>query len=79
VNFILIFKKEGRCCLPTNFDTDYCYNLGMTAGVILANGAYTGMMAGIKNLTKSVEEWKPFGLPLPTLMAVEKRCIQKFF
>jgi hypothetical protein len=52
----------------------------MTAGVILANGTYTGMMAGIKNLTKPVEEWKPFGLPLPTLMTIEKRCnLQNIF
>eukprot|EP01080_Neovahlkampfia_damariscottae_P008016 gene8016-12481_t len=67
------FGYEGRCCLPTNFDCDYCYNLGMTAGLILSNGNYSGVMAGIKNLTKPVDQWKIFGLPLTTLMTIEKR------
>ena len=32
------FGYEGRCAAPSNFDADYCYSLGYTASMLIANG-----------------------------------------
>lgn len=66
------FGYEGRCAFPSNFDADYCYSLGLTA-LILATQGLTGYIAGIKNLSKSADQWKACGIPLTTLMNMEQR------
>jgi pyrophosphate--fructose-6-phosphate 1-phosphotransferase len=66
------FGYEGRCGLPSNFDADYCFTLGFTAGTLLVHG-YTGVMAGVRNLTQDASKWEVFGLPLPSLMTIERR------
>ncbi|PKA48857.1 Pyrophosphate--fructose 6-phosphate 1-phosphotransferase subunit beta [Apostasia shenzhenica] len=38
------FGYEGRCGLPTNFDSTYCYALGYAAGVLLHYGK-TGLIS----------------------------------
>jgi len=43
------FGYEGRCALPSNFDSQYCYALGKNAAVLVMKGA-TGYMSCIKNL-----------------------------
>lgn len=63
---------EGRSCLPSNFDANYCYSLGLTAA-ILVNTKATATIACIKNLASPPETWQPLGVPLPSLMALEKR------
>lgn len=63
---------EGRSCLPTNFDSQYCYALGFTAALLVDAGA-TGCMACIKNLTRPVAEWQASGVPFISMLHLEER------
>jgi len=66
------FGYEGRCATPSNFDADYCYSLGVTASLLIAEGK-TGYMASVKNLTAPAEQWIPGGAPITMMMNMEKR------
>jgi pyrophosphate--fructose-6-phosphate 1-phosphotransferase len=66
------FGYEGRCALPSNFDSEYCYSLGLTAGALLANG-YTCMMAAVQKLTGPIEDWEVRGVPLTAMFNIERR------
>ena len=66
------FGYEGRCGFPSNFDATYCYALGRTA-MILSALKKTGQMAIVSNLNANAEEWKAGGLPLTSMMNMEKR------
>lgn len=66
------FGYEGRCAIPSNFDADYCYSLGMTATMLIAEGK-TGYMALVKNLTAPASEWKAGGVPITMMMNMERR------
>lgn len=66
------FGYEGRCAIPSNFDADYCYSLGMTATHLIAAGK-TGYMALVRNLTKPAAEWVAGGVPITMMMNMEKR------
>ncbi|MGM9837100.1 MAG: diphosphate--fructose-6-phosphate 1-phosphotransferase [Paludibacteraceae bacterium] len=66
------FGYEGRCAIPSNFDADYCYSLGMTATHLIAAGK-TGYMALVRNLTKPAAEWIAGGVPITMMMNMEKR------
>jgi len=67
------FGYEGRCALPSNFDAQYCYSLGLNAAVLIREGL-SGYMSCIKNLTdKNPTNWTAAGCPLPTMMGIEKR------
>jgi pyrophosphate--fructose-6-phosphate 1-phosphotransferase len=66
------FGYEGRCGLPSNFDSNYCYALGRTAGALLDHGL-TGYIATVSNLTAPPEQWRCGGLPLTALMNIERR------
>ena len=66
------FGYEGRCALPSYFDTEYCYALGYNAGALVALGL-TGYMSVIGNLSDSPENWVTAGCPLITMMNVERR------
>ncbi len=63
---------EGRCGLPSNLDSNYCYSLGQTAAALLSVGQ-TGMIAVVNNLAAPVSEWRCGGLPLTHLMNLERR------
>lgn len=63
---------EGRSCLPSNFDAEYCYSLGLTAA-LLVSGKASGYICHLNRLAKSAEEWIPGGVPLTSLMTVEER------
>ncbi|MGI6222043.1 MAG: diphosphate--fructose-6-phosphate 1-phosphotransferase [Prevotella sp.] len=63
---------EGRCGVPSNFDANYCYALGMSAAHLIANGK-TGYMAIVKNTTASPDEWKAGGVPITMMMNMERR------
>ncbi|QGY45529.1 diphosphate--fructose-6-phosphate 1-phosphotransferase [Maribellus comscasis] len=66
------FGYEGRCAAPSNFDADYCYSLGYTASVLISDGK-TGYMSSVRNLTSPAEEWIAGGVPVTTMMNMEKR------
>jgi len=66
------FGYEGRSCLPSNFDATYCYGLGQVAGVLVRN-KMTGCMATLADLTKPFSEWRPAGVPLVSMMDIERR------
>ncbi|SET14520.1 diphosphate--fructose-6-phosphate 1-phosphotransferase [Prevotella sp. kh1p2] len=66
------FGYEGRCAMPSNFDADYCYTLGVSAVELIANGK-TGYMAIVKNLSASTDEWKAGGVPITMMMNMERR------
>lgn len=66
------FGYEGRCAAPSNFDADYCYSLGYTASVLVAEGK-TGYMASVRNLTAPSSEWIAGGIPITMMMNMEKR------
>jgi hypothetical protein len=67
------FGYEGRCALPSNFDSSYCYALGLNAAVLLREGV-NGYMSCVKNLTdRDPRNWTAAGCPLPTMMGMERR------
>lgn len=67
------FGYEGRCAIPSNFDTQYCYSIGRTAAILISM-EYSGYMAIIKNLKdNNPKNWIAAGCPLPTMMGLERR------
>ena len=66
------FGYEGRSAYPSNFDCNYCYSLGMVAGLLIDQGA-TGHMACVKGLTRPVAEWEACGVPITSMMTIETR------
>ena len=66
------FGYEGRCAAPSNFDADYCYSLGYTASMLVANGK-TGYMSSVRNTTAPAEEWIAGGVPITMMMNMERR------
>lgn len=66
------FGYEGRCAIPSNFDADYCYSLGYTAAILIAEGK-TGYMSNIRNLTAPAAEWVAGGVPITMMMNLERR------
>jgi 6-phosphofructokinase 1 len=67
------FGYEGRCALPSYFDSEYCYGLGYNAGALVSLG-FNGYMSVLKGLHKENPfEWIPAGCPLMTMMNVERR------
>ena len=66
------FGYEGRCAAPSNYDADYCYALGVSASMLMANGK-TGYMAIVKNTTAPAAEWVAGGVPITMMMNMERR------
>ena len=66
------FGYEGRCAAPSNFDADYCYSLGRVAALLINSGK-TGYMSSVRNLTKPASEWVAGGIPITSMMNMEKR------
>lgn len=66
------FGYEGRCAIPSNFDADYCYSLGVNATHLIAAGK-TGYMSIVRNLTKPAAEWIAGGVPITMMMNMERR------
>jgi diphosphate-dependent phosphofructokinase len=66
------FGYEGRCGFPSNFDADYCYSLGYTA-FLLAASSLTGYLASVRNLIAPAAEWVAGGVPLVSMMNMERR------
>lgn len=66
------FGYEGRCAIPSNFDANYTYSLGITTSILIAEGK-TGYMASVRNLTAPAEEWQAGGVPITMMMNMERR------
>jgi pyrophosphate--fructose-6-phosphate 1-phosphotransferase len=66
------FGYEGRCAFPSNFDADYCYSLGYDACLLILH-RLTGYIAAIRNLTAQPKEWLPGGIPIVSMMNIERR------
>lgn len=66
------FGYEGRCGAPSNFDANYCYALGYNAAALALNGL-TGYLSSVKNLLKPAAQWTAGGVPLTTMMNIERR------
>jgi len=66
------FGYEGRSCLPSNFDCNYCYSLGYTAGALIEHGK-TGLVAVVKNLTEPIKKWTAVGFPVTMMIHMERR------
>ncbi|WP_300699944.1 diphosphate--fructose-6-phosphate 1-phosphotransferase [Bacteroides sp.] len=66
------FGYEGRCAAPSNYDADYCYSLGFTASMLIANGK-TGYMSSVRNTTAPAAEWIAGGVPITMMMNMERR------
>ena len=66
------FGYEGRCAAPSNFDTDYCYSLGYTASILIAENK-TGYMSSVRNLTEPADQWIAGGVPITMMMNMERR------
>ena len=66
------FGYEGRAALPSRFDAEYCYALGLTAGGLISAGL-TSVMASVTNLLRPVEEWHCGGTPIPSMTNFERR------
>eukprot|EP00767_Chilomastix_cuspidata_P003821 gnl/Chilomastix_cuspidata/395.p2 GENE.gnl/Chilomastix_cuspidata/395~~gnl/Chilomastix_cuspidata/395.p2 ORF type:complete len:516 (+),score=270.52 gnl/Chilomastix_cuspidata/395:136-1683(+) len=66
------FGYEGRCVAPSNFDATYCYCLGMVAA-ILGTARRSGYMACCTGLALPPTQWTPCGIPITSLMTVERR------
>eukprot|EP01012_Entosiphon_sulcatum_P016879 TRINITY_DN21746_c0_g1_i1.p1 TRINITY_DN21746_c0_g1~~TRINITY_DN21746_c0_g1_i1.p1 ORF type:complete len:1102 (-),score=189.21 TRINITY_DN21746_c0_g1_i1:81-3365(-) len=63
---------QGRCSLPSNFDCDYCFTLGHMAGA-LVEGKATAVIAAVSNLNEPPNKWILRGLPLVSMMSIERR------
>lgn len=66
------FGYEGRSAFPSNFDSDYCYTLGLSA-FLLISGGFTGYIACVRNLTAPAAEWIAGGVPVTMMMNLEHR------
>ena len=63
---------EGRACLPTNFDCQYCYTLGHVAALLINSGA-TGYICCVQKLHLPTEQWEISGIPLVSMIHLEER------
>lgn len=63
---------EGRSCMPSNFDSDYCYALGYLAALLVDNDL-TGYICSVQNLTEPTENWQIAGVPIVSMMTLEER------
>lgn len=66
------FGYEGRCADPSNFDADYCYALGFNAACLIEAGL-TGYMSSVRNLVKPAIQWSTGGIPITSMMNMERR------
>lgn len=66
------FGYEGRAAMPSNFDANYCYSLGLLAALCVRDGA-TGVIGSVQHVTKPVEEWEVQAVPLVKLIHFEMR------
>ncbi|KAF7457924.1 putative phosphofructokinase [Cryptosporidium felis] len=62
---------EGRCAMPSNFDSNYCYALGHCAGALVYKGL-NGYLAVIRGLQGNPLNWQACGISITRIMEVKK-------
>lgn len=68
------FGYEGRCAAPTNFDANYGFNLGLVAAALCRTEARcSGYLAAVHGLAKPVTDWRGWGVPLVSMLNLERR------
>jgi pyrophosphate--fructose-6-phosphate 1-phosphotransferase len=67
------FGYEGRACLPSNFDANYCYALGKFAALV-ARERVTGVILAMRNFRRPIAEWELKAIPIVSLMDFEMRA-----
>ncbi len=70
------FGYEGRSCLPSNFDANYCYSLGILSAIAARDGV-TGMISSIQHLKQKVNAWHLKMVPIIYLVHFEERKGEK--
>jgi pyrophosphate--fructose-6-phosphate 1-phosphotransferase len=63
---------EGRSCMPSNFDANYCYSLGLLS-FLAVREELTGVICSIQNLRKKPSAWQLKMVPILQLMHMESR------
>ncbi|MBX7065878.1 MAG: 6-phosphofructokinase [Parachlamydiales bacterium] len=66
------FGYEGRACMPTNFDANYCYALGKLA-YLAVREELTGVICSIQHLAQPQEKWTFKMVPIVQMMHLESR------
>lgn len=66
------FGYEGRCALPTLFDANYCYSLGMISSLLIKERK-SGYIATVSNLKSSTHEWHIGAHSLASMIHIEER------
>ncbi len=66
------FGYEGRSCIPTNFDANYCYALGRVA-FLAVREEHTGVICAIQHLKKPPQHWEVQLVPIVKLLHLETR------
>lgn len=66
------FGYEGRSCLPSNFDANYCYSLGKLASICIREGL-TGVICAIQNLKLDPRKWVLKAVPILPMVHFEMR------
>jgi pyrophosphate--fructose-6-phosphate 1-phosphotransferase len=66
------FGYEGRAGMPSPFDANYCYALGTTAAMLVADKC-NGYMSFVEGLQRPIREWSVGGIPIVSLMRLEER------
>lgn len=56
--------------MPSNFDANYCYSLGYTAGVLIDH-MKNGYISTVRYLDQHVSMWQPAGIPFTRIMEVK--------
>ncbi|KAH7648855.1 pyrophosphate-dependent phosphofructokinase [Cryptosporidium bovis] len=62
---------EGRCAMPSNFDSNYCYALGHCAGALVSKGM-NGYLAVIRGLEGNPIDWQACGISITRIMEAKK-------
>jgi len=63
---------EGRSCLPSNFDANYCYCLGLFTALCIRDGL-TGVIVSVQHLKQPIEAWSVKAVPIVDLIHFEVR------
>lgn len=64
------FGYQSRSSLPSVFDCDYGYCLGLTAATLACRGC-TGYTACVRGLANAPSSWRPLGVPTTAMMEVQ--------